>query len=142
MENLLKILDAWGGSCYNSSGGRLTLVNDLLGLWQDIVKAKYLRGKVVANVHCKFNDSPCWKALFKIKYTHIARKKVNLKNGSICRLWKGPVHDDIPLYDQFPILVYMCLDKDCTIKEVLDANIVVPFRRTLRGDNLNHWIAN
>jgi hypothetical protein len=28
------------------------------GLWQDIIKAKYLRNKTVATVPCKFNDSP------------------------------------------------------------------------------------
>jgi hypothetical protein len=39
------------------------------GLWQDIFKAKYLRTKYVASIHCKFNDSPCWKSLLKIKYT-------------------------------------------------------------------------
>jgi hypothetical protein len=39
------------------------------GLWQDIVKAKYLRNKSVANVTARFNDSPCWKGLLKVKDT-------------------------------------------------------------------------
>jgi hypothetical protein len=37
------------------------------GLWQDVVRAKYLRSKSVANVTTKFNDSPCWKALLKLR---------------------------------------------------------------------------
>lgn len=33
------------------------------GLWQDIIRAKYLRRAIVASVKEKFNDSPCWKAI-------------------------------------------------------------------------------
>jgi hypothetical protein len=33
------------------------------------------------------------------------------------------------------------MEKDCTIKDALDANLVFPFRRTLRGLNLAQWNA-
>jgi hypothetical protein len=31
------------------------------------------------------------------------------------------------------------LEKECTIKDALDSNLEILFRRTLRGDNLLHW---
>src|SRR4051812_37191181 len=37
------------------------------GVWQDIVKARYLRNHSVASVTPHFLDSPCWKNLLKIK---------------------------------------------------------------------------
>jgi hypothetical protein len=79
--------------------------------------------------------------MLKIKDTYLVGRKVNLKNGSIWTLWKDPIHNEIPLCVQFPILFDLCIDKDCTIKEALDANLVIHFRRTLRGENLVHWNA-
>jgi hypothetical protein len=111
------------------------------GLWQDIVKAKYLRNKSVANVTCKFNDSLCWKSLLKIKDTYLVGRKINLRNGSICRRWKDSILDEIPFCNKFPNLFDLCMDKDCTINEAMDANLVIHFRRTSRGDNLMHWNA-
>jgi hypothetical protein len=64
-----------------------------------------------------------------------------MRNGSICRLWKDSILDEIPLCTQFPILFDLCIDKDCTIKEAMDANPMIHFRRNLRGDNLVHWNA-
>ena len=37
------------------------------GLWQEIIKAKYLGKDKVASVKTKVNDSPCWKAIMKVK---------------------------------------------------------------------------
>ena len=37
------------------------------GLWQEIIRAKYLGRDAVASVKTKVNDSPCWKAIMKVK---------------------------------------------------------------------------
>jgi hypothetical protein len=37
------------------------------GMWQKIIKAKYLRKKPVANVKTRMSEPPCWKALLKSK---------------------------------------------------------------------------
>jgi hypothetical protein len=55
------------------------------GLWERIVKHKYLRNKSVANVKTRFIDSPCWKALLNIKEVYMAVRKVLLKNGNLVR---------------------------------------------------------
>jgi hypothetical protein len=77
------------------------------GLWQDIVKDKYLRNKSVATVTAKFNDSPCWKSLLKIKNTYLVGRKVNHRSGNICRHWKDSINDEIPF--AFNSLTFLCL---------------------------------
>jgi hypothetical protein len=66
----------------------------------------------------------------------MAGRKVVLGNGNICRLWKYQINDAIPFCDQYSMLFYLCQVKDCTIKDVLDADFVILFRRTLGGDVL------
>jgi hypothetical protein len=110
----------------------------LEGLWQDIVKAKYLRNKTVASVQSRFNDSPCWKALLKVKYTYMIGTKVVLGNGDTCRLWKDPFLDNIPLWEKFPNLFDLCQTPNVSLN-ALDENFAIPFKRNPRGENLEHW---
>jgi hypothetical protein len=109
------------------------------GLWQDIVKAKYLRNKTVATVSSKFNDSPCWKAILKVKDTYFAGRKVVLNNGNITRLWKDPIMGEQPFCEKFPVLFNLCQVQDCTVKSCKEANFEIPFRRHLRGELLDQW---
>ena len=63
------------------------------GLWQKIVKAKYLRNKTVASVKPRISDSPSWKNLLKVKDTYfvcvefLLRKVILLDYGMILG-WK------------------------------------------------------
>jgi hypothetical protein len=109
------------------------------GLWQTIVKAKYLRRKTITNVTPKFNDSPCWKALIKVKDTYLAGRKISLGQGNICRLWKDTYMDDVPLCDLYPVLFDLCQMQDCTVQQCVDSNYVIPFRRRLHGSLLETW---
>jgi hypothetical protein len=67
-------------------------------------------------------------------------RKISLGNGNTCRPWKDSINDDIPLCEKYPQLFDLCQSRDLTIKNALDANLVVPIRRTLRGENLEHWL--
>jgi hypothetical protein len=107
-------------------------------LWQKIVKAKYLRNKTIYNVRERFNDSPCWKALLKVKDTYLAGRKIKIENGSIARLWKNPIFHDILYAMIFPELFAVCQKQDCTIQEAVAIDFNIPFRRTLRGDLLDN----
>jgi hypothetical protein len=109
------------------------------GLWQDIVRAKYLRNKTVADISARFNDSPCWKALLKVKDSYFAGRQVNLGNGSITRLWEDPILGNPPYRDQFPTLYDLCQQKNCSIKHCVERNFNILFRRRLRGDLLSQW---
>ena len=56
-------------------------------LWQDIVKVKYLKRDTVATMKSKFNDSPIWKDIMKVKEYYFASRRVILKSGNIVRPW-------------------------------------------------------
>lgn len=109
------------------------------GMWQNIVKAKYLRNKSVASVKGRFSDSPCWKALLKIKDFYFAGRGVDLKQGDVVRLWKDKIRGEVPFSEQFPELYDICQLQDCTVAEVVDNNFMLPFRRNLQGILNTQW---
>jgi hypothetical protein len=90
----------------------------------------------VVIVVARFNDSPCWKALLKVKDTYFAGRKVILGNGEITRLWKDPLLGNRPYCEHFPALYDLYQLQDCSIKTFVDANFDIPFRGQLRGDLL------
>jgi hypothetical protein len=65
------------------------------GLWQDIVKHKYMKKDNVSSVKHKQTDSPMWADLLKIKHIYLQGRKMNIKNGKSTSVWK-----DIWLYDE------------------------------------------
>ena len=72
------------------------------GLWQDIVRARYLRNKTVTEVGTRFSDSPCWKALLKVKEVYLVGRKINIESGNIARVWMDPINPLLPFQEQFP----------------------------------------
>jgi hypothetical protein len=44
-----------------------------------------------------------------------------------------------PFSDKFPVLFNLCQVQDRTTKKCRDANYLIPFRRRLRGELLDHW---
>ena len=65
------------------------------GLWQQIVRAKYLRNKSVTDVKTRVNDSPCWKGIMKVRDIYLAGRGIKLKNGPITSFWKDPLVDKL-----------------------------------------------
>jgi hypothetical protein len=51
------------------------------GLWQKIVRKRYLRNKIVTSVGNRTSDSPCWKALLSVEETYLAGRQVVLDRG-------------------------------------------------------------
>jgi hypothetical protein len=46
------------------------------GLWQDIIRAKYMRRDVVVSVKHKLGDSPVWADLLKVNYLYLRKRMV------------------------------------------------------------------
>ena len=57
------------------------------GIWQKLVRGKYLYNKTIANVKRRFNDSPIWKTMLSNKDTYLAGRKVGLENDNLMRFW-------------------------------------------------------
>ena len=111
------------------------------GLWQDIVCARYLRNKTVTEVCARFSDSPCWKALLKVKEMYLVGRKINIESGNIARVWMDPINGLIPFRVQFPQLFSICTNPECTVDKV---KLVEPssfFRRGLNAELADQWRA-
>lgn len=101
------------------------------GLWQRIVRVRYFKRKTVANVQTRFSDSPCWKAIMKVKEVYMAGRKIKINHGDLVRIWQDPWLLDIPLKSRFPILFDICQDQDCTLADFVTNGYEIRFRRRL-----------
>ena len=109
------------------------------GLWQEIIKAKYLGRDMVASVKTKVNDSPCWKAIMKVKDLYMAGRKIVIRSGDIARVWIDPIGDQKPFKDQFPQLFSICNSLECTMKKCWEAYPLSFFRRRLNNELKEQW---
>jgi hypothetical protein len=51
------------------------------GLWQEIVKSKYLHNKSIVSVTHKQTDSPIWYDLLKVRDIYLQGRGIRFKNG-------------------------------------------------------------
>lgn len=58
------------------------------GLWQDLVKAKYLSKASIHTVTHKLHDSPIWYDLLKIKEFYLRGGDIRIENGKKTRFWE------------------------------------------------------
>jgi hypothetical protein len=61
------------------------------GLWQDLVKAKYLQNKNISTVTHRLDDSPAWHDLLKIKNIYLRGRKIETKKGRPNLILAGPM---------------------------------------------------
>ena len=64
------------------------------GMWQDIVRKKYVRNKCIFQIKHKAQDSPIWSDLLKVKEYYMKGRKLIVGNGRNIDFW-----DDIWLGD-------------------------------------------
>jgi hypothetical protein len=74
------------------------------GLWQTLVKAKYGVNKGITRVCMKFDDSPVWKDLLKVKHLYIKGRMMVVGNGQSTDFWKDAWCGTNSFCDRFPQL--------------------------------------
>ena len=109
------------------------------GLWQKIVRAKYLRNKSVASVRPRVTDSPGWKSLLKVKDVYLCGRKVTVRKGDIARFWYDPWYQETPLRMSHPDLFDISHAQEYTFGKAGDTNFDIPFRRSLSPVLFQHW---
>jgi hypothetical protein len=111
------------------------------GLWQDLVKAKYLQNKNVGTVNNRIDDSPVWKDLLKVKHVYLAGRQVNVRNGKSVLFWRDIWLDDRPLCLVTPTLFDLCVDKDTTVFTFLVKGGQLEFTRWLPPFLFEQWVS-
>jgi hypothetical protein len=110
------------------------------GLWQQVVKAKYIRGGLVSTVRHKLTDSPVWTDLLKVKRLYLKGMKIETKNGKNTLFWKDPWLDDKPICTITPVVFDLCEDKDVTVYQFLVCGGQLKFTRWLPPILFEQWV--
>lgn len=109
------------------------------GLWQDLVKAKYIKNGLINTVQTKFNDSPVWKDLMKIRHFYIRGRKVKANNGEKTLLWTDSWMEETPLCLKLSTLFELCKEKSISVADCVKKGGQVEFRRWLPEVLYGQW---
>jgi hypothetical protein len=105
------------------------------GLWQSIVKSKYVKNKPIISVKKRPSDSHFWKGLLSVRDKYYNYCKKNIGDGKSSSFWKNIWCGNVKLADKYPNLFEVAYDKDITVHKVISSNFqMLTFRRRLIGD--------
>lgn len=112
------------------------------GMWQQLLRNKYIGSKSLAQVDWKIGDSHFWSCLMKVKPDFLRFGTFLVKDGSQVRFWEDNWLDGVPLKDQYHFLYNVTRPKSITIAEAMSSFPPNFFwRRQLYGSNLVDWIS-
>jgi hypothetical protein len=110
------------------------------GLWQMILRNKYLSNQTIGKVKRKPEDSHFWTGLMKVKKKLLRYGSFQLNNGSQIRFWEDNWIGNHAFKDQYPSLYNIARRKSDTIEKILSGvPLNISFRRQLTGHNLVMW---
>ena len=110
------------------------------GLWQQLLRNKYIRDKTLGNYSKKPIDSHFWKGLINVKAEFMRYGHFNLMDGMQIRFWEDTWLGNQPLSVRFPALFNIVRRKHDSVATVLSSvPLNVSFRRALAGNNLRSW---
>jgi hypothetical protein len=89
------------------------------GVWQYLLKRKYLSNKTLTQVKKRPGDSHFWSGLMKVKDQFFARGSFQIHNGSEVRFWEDTWIEDKPLKLKYPSLYNIVRRKNATVAQVL-----------------------
>ncbi|WVZ53210.1 hypothetical protein U9M48_004183, partial [Paspalum notatum var. saurae] len=117
------------------------LANDFLdGVWQQLLRNKYLGTKPLSQVEKKPGDSQFWSGLMKVKPIFLNGGVYKVNSGSQVRFWEDNWLKNISLSEQYPVLYNIVHRKHDTVATVMSTSpLNISFRRALVGNKLQAW---
>jgi hypothetical protein len=109
------------------------------GLWQDIVRLKYVKQSPICMIPHRIDDSPLWKDLMKIRHLYLKGRTFKLNNGRGVSFWLDCWLDDTRLCLCYPVLFYLSTDQKISIHEVARNGWVIQFKVRLYGILREQW---
>jgi hypothetical protein len=109
------------------------------GMWQDIVRLKYVNGTPVCLIQPRMCHSPCWKDLMKIRRIYLAGKVYENNDGKMISFWLDHWMSDEPICKKFPILFELTVNQKCSVHEVAAADWVIQFKIRLPPIIRDQW---
>jgi hypothetical protein len=77
------------------------------GMWQQMLKKKYLKGRTLSHVAKKKGDSRFWAGLMEVKDLVLQRGRFRVQDGSQNRFWEDLWLGKDPLMVKYPSLYKM-----------------------------------
>jgi len=110
------------------------------GMWQELLKNKYLQSKFLTQVKAKLYDSHFWRGLMKIKDEVLTNGTFFIKDGSATRFWEDTWVGNMSFKDRYPSLYNIVRDPHATVTKIMASQpLNISFRRTLLGPKLRDW---
>jgi hypothetical protein len=125
----IALLSKWIWKLFNGSG-----------LWQTILKEKYLRGKTLRQVSYRNGDSHFWQGLLEVKTLFLNCCKFQIGDGRSVSLWEDNWMGDFTLASSFPRLFAISLTPNITVRKAFDKGLGnMSFRRASVGAKQGMW---
>jgi hypothetical protein len=110
------------------------------GLWLQLIKAKYLRGRPLMSCQCR-EGSQFWRSIQDIKHEIRAGVTYSIGDGVGTLLWLDPWLADQPLRLDFPQLFAICTDSMLLFATAGHRLWDITFRRSFGLDDIATWEA-
>lgn len=101
------------------------------GIWQELIRYKYLKHDSVCTVKHRQSDSAIWSDLLKVSDVYLQGRKMIIRNGQKTLFWKDKWLYEKSLELLFPDLFAMCLHQNITVEKVKNDPTAVTFTRWL-----------
>uniref|UniRef100_A0A452XBT8 Reverse transcriptase zinc-binding domain-containing protein n=1 Tax=Aegilops tauschii subsp. strangulata TaxID=200361 RepID=A0A452XBT8_AEGTS len=110
------------------------------GVWQEIIRNKYVGSNAISQIHWKPGDSHFWSGVMKAKEFFFQFGTFSVRDGSQVRFWEDTWLGNNSLMVQYPSLYRIVRHKFVTIKQVFgQENPDISFHRDLLGTRLAAW---
>jgi hypothetical protein len=111
------------------------------GLWQQLLRNKYLSQKTLVEVESKPTDSLFWKGLMKVKGEFFSRGKFEVCSREGVCFWEDIWLGDHTLASQYPQLYNIVNRKHDTVTNFMSSTpLNIGFRRRLIDDKWDQWV--
>jgi hypothetical protein len=101
------------------------------GLWQEIVRKKYIKEHCVSQLKVKPTNSPVWNDLLKVREIYLQGRVMVVGNGKMTDFWRDTWCGACSLQDKFPELFEICNENSLSVAGMAQRGWRLSFRRWL-----------
>ncbi|WVZ88927.1 hypothetical protein U9M48_035394, partial [Paspalum notatum var. saurae] len=110
------------------------------GIWQSLIRNKYLKSKPLGSGIKKPGVSHFWAGLMEVKQIFLGLGSFRIGDGTQVRFWEDTWCGNQPLKLSYPSLFSIARKKGATVADVMCSSpLNMSFRRGLHGERLHAW---
>jgi hypothetical protein len=110
------------------------------GVWQNLLRRKYVGSKAISQVSWKPGDSHFWAGIMATKKHFFPYGSFSIMDGSEIRFWEDKWLGTTTLREKYPALYRIVRHKDVTLQDVMETSPPsMTFRRDVVGPRLASW---